>query len=69
MFVWEDFWNAIKVYFVLVGVALTAFLSIGAVYLAWWINDSFGIIVLIILALLALIGGGAILTDEKEEEK
>lgn len=53
----------------LVGVALTAFLSIGAVYLAWWINDGFGIIVLIILVLLALIGGGAVLTKNNEEEK
>ena len=66
MYSWSNFWDIIKVWFVLVGVALTAFLSFGAIYLAWWINDGFGIIMIIILSLLALAGGGAILTGEKE---
>ena len=64
MFTWDLFWDYIKVWFVLVGVALTAFLSIGAIYLAWWINDGFGIIITILIILLAIAGGGAIITDE-----
>lgn len=68
MVTWDNFWDINKIWFTLVGVALTAFLSVGAVYLAWWINDGFGIILLIILILLALAGGSAILTKEKEVE-
>ena len=69
MFTWDNFWDLNKVWFTLVGVALTAFLSIGAIYLAWWINDGFGIIMVIILALFALIGGGAVLSEPKTDEK
>ena len=68
MFEWKDFWDLNKVWFTLVGVALTAFLSIGAIYLAWWINDGFGIIMLIILAILGFVGTGAALTDGGEKE-
>lgn len=69
MFEWKDFWNTTKVYFTIIGVAITAFLAVGAIYLAWWINDGFGIILLILLLLLGLIGAGAILTDNKTEVK
>lgn len=66
MFTWENFWDFCKIWFTLVGVAITAFLAIGAIYLAWWINDSFGIIVAILVGALALVGGGALLTEEKK---
>jgi uncharacterized membrane protein YhaH (DUF805 family) len=68
----KEFWDLNKVWFSLVGIALTAFLSVGAVYLAWWINDGFGIIMLIILILMALAGGSSIANrynDETRKEK
>lgn len=68
MVTWSDFWDINKVWYALVGAAITAFLSVGAVYLAWWINDGYGIILMIILILLALAGGSAVLTKEKEVE-
>lgn len=68
IFTWDIFWDYIKVWFVLVGVALTAFLSIGAIYLAWWINDGFGFIMTICIILLLIAGGGAILTEDRNEK-
>ena len=68
IFTWDIFWDYIKVWFVLVGVALTAFLSIGAIYLAWWINDGFGLIMTICIILLLIAGGGAILTEDRNEK-
>ena len=62
----DVFWDLIKVYFTLVGVALTAFLSIGLVYLAWWINDGFGVTMMILIIILALIGGGSVIEDNVE---
>ena len=62
----DVFWDLIKVYFTLVGVALTAFLSIGSVYLAWWINDGFGVTMMILIIILALIGGGSVIEDNVE---
>lgn len=63
MLIKDTFWDSIKVYFTLVGVALTAFLSIGAIYLAWWINDSFGIILLVLILLLLIFGGGSVIEE------
>ena len=62
----DVFWDFIKVYFTLVGVALTAFLSVGSIYLAWWINDSFGIILTILIIILLIAGGGSIIEDNAE---
>lgn len=49
---WDIFWDINKLWFPIAGIMITGFLVFGAIFLSWWINSDFGLILTIFLALL-----------------
>lgn len=54
---WQQFWDINKIWFSTAGIVITGFLVFGAIFLAWWINDGFGLVLTLLIAALLGVGG------------
>ena len=66
---WDIFWDINKLWFPIAGIMITGFLVFGAIFLSWWINNDFGLILTIFLALLMGIAATVLYGEQINEQE
>lgn len=66
---WDIFWDINKLWFPIAGIIITGFLVFGAIFLSWWINNDFGLILTIFLAMLAGVAGLVLINGGENNEQ
>ena len=65
---WDTFWDINKLWFPIAGIMITGFLVFGAIFLSWWINSDFGLILTIFLSALMGVAGVVLAQGDKNEQ-